>query len=62
MDTVIRAYKKRIKAQQRRIQREHDQNKRLLILLKYAKDNVNPDSVVYEMIQHELKMNGYKYK
>jgi len=59
-ETALRGYKKRIKAQQRRITTEQGVNKRLKLLLIEANEQL-PKGLLKDMIVHELKMLKYKY-
>lgn len=60
IDKVLRAYKKRAKAIQRRIQIEKDVNKRLMMLLEQATKNPISD-LLRKQIEHELECSKYKY-
>lgn len=60
MDNVLRAYKKRQKALQRRISIEKDVNKRLVLLLKQCNLMI-PEGLLKDMVKHELEMLQYKY-
>ena len=60
IETALRAYKKRAKAQQRRITTEKGINKRLKLLLIEANEQL-PKGLLKNMIEHELKMLKYKY-
>ena len=60
MDNVLRAYKKRQKALQRRISIEKDVNKRLVFLLKQCNLMI-PEGLLKDMVKHELEMLQYKY-
>lgn len=60
MEKILKAYKKREKANQRRISIEHDVNKRLKLLLTECEKSI-PNGLLKEMIQHELEMLKYKY-
>lgn len=57
---ILRAYKKRAKALDRRISAEQDVNRRLIYLLRLCEVNITND-LVKDMIRHELKMLKYKY-
>jgi len=59
-ETALRGYKKRIKAQQRRISTEKGINKRLKLLLIEANEQL-PNGLLKDMISHELKKLKYKY-
>ena len=60
MDNVLRAYKKRQKALQRRISIKKDVNKRLVLLLKQCNLMI-PEGLLKDMVKHELEMLQYKY-
>lgn len=60
MDNVLRAYKKRQKALQRRISIKKDVNKRLVFLLKQCNLMI-PEGLLKDMVKHELEMLQYKY-
>lgn len=57
---VYKAYKKRIKAQQNRIEIEHNVNIRLANLLAQCEPMLN-DGLLKDSVKHELKMLKYKY-
>lgn len=59
-EIILRAYKKRVKALQRRISAEQGVNKRLVYLLMQSEQQM-PKGLLKEMINHELKMLQYKY-
>lgn len=59
-EIILRAYKKRAKALQRRINAEQGMNKRLVLLLMQSEGQL-PKGLLKEMIKHELKMLQYKY-
>ena len=61
-ELVFRGYKKERKAIQQRISIEKDINKRLVILLKQCHENIGvKDSLLRQMVGHELEMLKYKY-
>lgn len=57
---VLRGYKRRAKALDRRISAEQGVNKRLKLLLAQCETYL-PDGVLKEIINHEMKMLKYKY-
>lgn len=59
-DKVLRAYKKRQVALQRRVSAEHGVNKRLTLLLRQVENSLS-EGLLKETIQHELEMLKYKY-
>jgi hypothetical protein len=59
-EIILRAYKKRAKALQRRISAEQDVNKRLKILLMQCEQQI-PEGLLKELVKHELEMLKYKY-
>lgn len=60
VDIALKAYKKRIKALQRRNSAEQGVNTRLVLLLEQAKTQLS-DGLLKDTIEHELKMLNYKY-
>lgn len=59
-DIVLKTYKKRNKALQRRISIEQDINKRLVNLLLQSHIQLSK-GLLKDLIEHELKMLKYKY-
>jgi hypothetical protein len=59
-DIVLRAYKKRAKAMQRRISAEQGINKRLSNLLGQCESQL-PDGLMKDLVKHELEMLKFKY-
>jgi hypothetical protein len=57
---ILRAYKKRAKALDRRVSAEQGVNKRLKLLLTQCEAYL-PDGVLKEIVNHEIKMLKYKY-
>lgn len=60
-DKYLKAYKKRNKALQRRVNIEQGINKRLVNLLKQCDNHLNDNSLLKELVKHELEMLKYKY-
>ena len=59
-EAIFRNYKKRERALQRRNSIEQGINKRLNILLSQCKE-ILPNGLLKDLVNHELKMNRYKY-
>ena len=59
-DRVLKTYKKRIKAQQRRIAIKHDENKKLVKLLTLCEIGL-PKGALKDLVEQELEMLKYKY-
>lgn len=59
-ENILRAYKKRAKALQRRISAEQGVNKRLKNLLAQCEQQI-PKGLLKELVKHELEMLKYKY-
>ncbi len=59
-DIILRTYKKRAKALQRRISAEQDVNKRLKLLLMQCEQNLSK-GLLKDIVKHELEMLKYKY-
>lgn len=59
-EIILKAYKKRARALQKRISAEQGVNKRLKILLLQCEKQI-PEGLLKDLVKHELEMLKYKY-